>query len=116
ASSAAMPAIAGSEDIVVEDAWARASIGVNATKTISADTQVSAIDYNVFEGVEVKGLPRLVMSRGQVVAREGKVDAEPGRGQFIERAPNPPVNRALSSWKALTAPKPVARGQIPAGV
>lgn len=29
ASSAAMPAIAGSEDIVVEDAWARASIGVN---------------------------------------------------------------------------------------
>ena len=29
ASNAAMPAIAGSEDIVVEDAWARASIGVN---------------------------------------------------------------------------------------
>ena len=27
--SATMPAIAGSEDIVVEDAWARASIGVN---------------------------------------------------------------------------------------
>ena len=29
ASNAAMPAIAGYEDIVVEDAWARASIGVN---------------------------------------------------------------------------------------
>ena len=29
ASGAAMPAIAGSEDVVVEDAWARASIGVN---------------------------------------------------------------------------------------
>ncbi len=27
--SATMPAIAGSEDVVVEDAWARASIGVN---------------------------------------------------------------------------------------
>ncbi len=87
-----------------------------ATKTISADTQVSAIDYNVFEGVEVKGLPRVVTSRGQVVAREGKVDAEPGRGQFVEREANAPVNTAFSSWKALTAPKPVARGQIPAGV
>ena len=28
-SSATMPALAGSEDVVVEDAWARASIGVN---------------------------------------------------------------------------------------
>src|SRR5271169_439727 len=33
-----------------------------ATKTISAKTQVSVIDYNVFEGVKVMGLPRTTRS------------------------------------------------------
>ncbi|MBX2855372.1 MAG: dihydropyrimidinase, partial [Rhodobacteraceae bacterium] len=39
----------------------------SASKTISATTQKSAIDYNVFEGIEVKGLPRFTLSRGEVV-------------------------------------------------
>jgi dihydropyrimidinase len=34
-------------------------------KTISAATQQSAIDYNVFEGKHVKGLPRFTLTRGQ---------------------------------------------------
>ena len=38
-----------------------------ASKTISADKQVSVIDYNVFEGVKVQGLPRYTLSRGSVV-------------------------------------------------
>jgi len=36
------------------------------TKTISAANQQSAIDYNVFEGQKVKGLPRYTLSRGLV--------------------------------------------------
>ena len=39
-----------------------------ATKTISARTQQSAIDYNVFEGVSVTGLPR-----DDPVARRGRL-------------------------------------------
>ena len=35
----------------------------------SAEKQQSAIDYNVFEGKQVKGLPRYVLSRGKVVDR-----------------------------------------------
>ena len=50
-----------------------------ASKTISAKTQMSAIDYNVFEGRRVEGLPRATLSRGEIVWRDGKLAATPGR-------------------------------------
>jgi dihydropyrimidinase len=83
------------------------------SKTITAASQQSAIDYNVFEGKEVKGLPRFTLSRGKVVVNDGEVRTEEGHGQFVPREANAPVNRALSSWKALTDPRPVARSGIP---
>ena len=83
------------------------------SKTITAASQQSAIDYNVFEGKEVKGLPRFTLSRGKVVVNDGEVCTEEGHGQFVPREANAPVNRALSSWKALTDPRPVARSGIP---
>ncbi|KHJ55858.1 dihydropyrimidinase [Aureimonas altamirensis] len=87
-----------------------------ATKVISADTQKSAIDYNVFEGIAVKGLPAVVFSRGKVAYRQGEVLADTGDGQFVKRPANAPVNRALSAWKELVAPRKVERAGIPAGV
>jgi len=85
-----------------------------AGKTISASTQQSAIDYNVFEGKEVTGLPRYTLTRGKLAVSEGRVQTEEGHGQFVPRAPGPAVNRALSTWKDLTAPRPVQRAGIPA--
>ncbi len=87
-----------------------------ATKTISAANQTSAIEYNVFEGVEVTGLPAIVLSRGRVAYRDGEVRAETGDGRFVRREANAPVNRALSTWKELVAPRKVTRSGIPAGV
>ncbi|MCG3269058.1 dihydropyrimidinase [Yoonia sp. I 8.24] len=84
------------------------------SKTITADTQVSAIDYNVFEGKEVKGLPRFTLTRGQVAIYDGEMRAEEGHGKFVKRAPNTAVNKALSSWKEVTNPRPVQRSGIPA--
>jgi dihydropyrimidinase len=83
-------------------------------KTITAGAQQSAIDYNVFEGVSVKGLPRFTLTRGKVAVHDGEVRTEEGHGQFVGRAPRPAVNRALSQWKALTAPRPVERTGVPA--
>jgi dihydropyrimidinase len=83
-------------------------------KTITADKQVSAIDYNVFEGKQVKGLPRFVLTRGKVAVMDGDLQAEPGHGEFVKREPVNPVNRALSTWKELTAPRKVERSGIPA--
>ncbi|WP_304614874.1 dihydropyrimidinase [Paracoccus sp. (in: a-proteobacteria)] len=85
-----------------------------ATKTITAGAQQSAIDYNVFEGQAVKGLPRFTLTRGVVAVTEGKVDSREGHGEFVAREPRGQVNRALSAWKDLTAPRPVQRGGIPA--
>lgn len=83
-------------------------------KTISASSQQSSIDYNVFEGQHVKGLPRFVLSRGHVSVMDGEMKAQDGHGKFVAREPNAPVNRALSQWKELTAPQPVQRTGIPA--
>jgi dihydropyrimidinase len=84
------------------------------TKTISAKSQQSAIDYNVFEGKTVKGLPHYTLTRGMVAVNDGKVETREGHGEFVRRAAGNPVNKALSSWKALTAPRPVQRTGIPA--
>ena len=83
-------------------------------KTIAASSQQSAIDYNVFEGKRVKGLPRFTLSRGKVVIHDGEVRTEEGHGRFVGREARPALNRALSQWKDLTAPRPVVRTGIPA--
>ncbi|MDR5653722.1 dihydropyrimidinase [Ruixingdingia sedimenti] len=99
-------AVGADADLVVWDPEKR--------KVISAGAQQSAIDYNVFEGQEVIGLPRFTLSRGKVVVHDGEMRTEEGHGRFVAREANQPVNRALSTWRALTAPRPVARAGIPA--
>ncbi|EXL01897.1 dihydropyrimidinase [Aquamicrobium defluvii] len=89
-----------------------------AGKTISAATQKSIIDYNVFEGMQVSGLPRYTLSRGEIVWGDGVATPRPGRGKFVRREPFQAVNRALSTWKELTAPRAVNRSpeHMPIGV
>ena len=83
-------------------------------KTISAASQQSAIDYNVFEGKHVKGLPRYTLSRGHVCVEDGEIKTREGHGEFVRRESSGAVNKALSSWKELTAPRKVERSGIPA--
>jgi dihydropyrimidinase len=84
------------------------------TKTITAATQQSSIDYNVFEGKTVSGLPRFTLTRGQVAVHDCEMRSREGHGVFVPRDPRPAVNRALSTWKQLTAPRPVQRTGVPA--
>jgi len=88
------------------------------SETISAAKQQSAIDYNVFEGVKVKGLPRFTLTRGHVACREDEMKTEEGYGEFVARDAYPATNRALSKWKEITAPTPIQRdpSKMPAGV
>lgn len=89
------------------------------SKTISAAHQKSIIDYNVFEGFEVHGLPRYTLSRGEIVWSDGQnTKPRPGRGKFIQRRPFTAVNRALSTWKEIVAPRAVVRSPelLPNGV
>ena len=84
------------------------------SKTISAKNQQSSIEYNVFEGKEVTGLPRYTLTRGVVAIEESTVKTREGHGQFVKREPFAAVNKALSTWKEITAPRKVERSGIPA--
>ena len=68
------------------------------------------IDYNVFEGTKVTGLPRYTLSRGEVVFRDGKVQAELGRGKFVKREPFAADARALKNTKS-SPPPPASRAK-----
>jgi dihydropyrimidinase len=54
--------------------------------TISAKTQHSKVDYNLYEGTEVTGSPETVLLRGQVLVADDELVADPGIGQFVRRA------------------------------
>ncbi len=45
------------------------------------------IDYTPYEGMEVTGWPVATVLRGRVAMRDGRVQAEPGTGRFLARAP-----------------------------
>ncbi|GMG84418.1 dihydropyrimidinase [Paralimibaculum aggregatum] len=89
------------------------------SKTITAATQKSIIDYNVFEGIEVSAQPRYTLSRGDVVWAHGQnSQPQPGRGRFIPRPAFPSAHKALSAWKSLNSPRRIERDpqNIPSGV
>jgi dihydropyrimidinase len=55
----------------------------------------SGSDYDPFEGLEVRGWPRVTISRGEVIVEDRKLRAKAGRGHFIPREPFDPGWRRL---------------------
>jgi dihydropyrimidinase len=43
------------------------------------------VDYTPYEGRTITGWPVTVLSRGEIVCDDGKLHAQPGRGQFLKR-------------------------------
>ncbi|MHB1406073.1 MAG: dihydroorotase [Desulfitobacteriaceae bacterium] len=43
-------------------------------------------DYTVYQGMKFKGWPRYTISRGAVIAQDGKITAESGRGRYLKRS------------------------------
>src|SRR6476659_5623004 len=58
----------------------------NRKTIISALTQHSKSDYNLYEGTEVTGDVDVTLIRGTVVVEDGVLHVEPGFGRFVERA------------------------------
>jgi dihydropyrimidinase len=70
---------AGSDaDIVVFDP--------DAETVISAQTHHMNVDYNLYEGMSVKGVPEVVLSNGQLLVEEGKFVGAAGTGHFLKRS------------------------------
>jgi dihydropyrimidinase len=57
-----------------------------AEHTISARTHHMRVDYSMFEGFQVKGNARTVLSRGEVIVENGQFLGRPGRGRYLKRA------------------------------
>jgi dihydropyrimidinase len=56
-------------------------------RTISAATHHMRVDYSLFEGFQVKGAARTVLSRGEVIVDGGEFLGKPGRGRRQKRTP-----------------------------
>ncbi len=56
-----------------------------AEQTLSKSLSLSRADYSPYEGMKVRGTTWLVLQRGRVIAREGKVMGRPGAGEFLAR-------------------------------
>jgi dihydropyrimidinase len=54
-------------------------------KTIRAEDLHQNCDYTPYEGFQVRGWPRTVISRGQVIVRDEQFAAARGRGSFLKR-------------------------------
>jgi dihydropyrimidinase len=80
-----------------------------AHKQISVKTQRSKVDYNVFEGRQVRGLPSHTVSQGKLVYVNGDLRATRGAGRYVKR-PAFGANFAASQKRAQSlAATPVAR-------
>lgn len=60
--------------------------------TISARTHHMRVDYSMFEGIEVTGMPDVVLSRGKVVVQDDRFMGRAGQGQFLRRSTYAQVN------------------------
>lgn len=55
------------------------------TRTITQAAQKSNIDFNIYEGMEVKGNCVTTLSRGNVVWQDGELQTVRGAGQYVKR-------------------------------
>jgi dihydropyrimidinase len=55
-------------------------------RVISAETHHMNVDYSCFEGMEVRGLPEIVLQRGKVLVENGEWHGKEGDGRFLHRS------------------------------
>ena len=78
-------------------------------KTISRDTHYQNVDFNIFEGMSVRGVNVVTISQGKVVYQDGEVRSERGSGRYVKRPVYAPYYEALDKMARNNAPAAVAR-------
>jgi len=80
-----------------------------ATKTISAKTHHQNIDFNIFEGMKVKGCASHTISAAKVVYANGELKVERGAGRYVNRPPYSSFYQGLDIQAEKNKPKAVKR-------
>jgi dihydropyrimidinase len=64
----------------------------NRKHNISAKTHHMRVDYSMFEGIQVTGMPDAVISRGNLIVNGDEFLGRAGQGEFLRRSPYSQVN------------------------
>ncbi|MGF6735333.1 dihydroorotase-like cyclic amidohydrolase [Paraburkholderia youngii] len=94
-------AVGADADLVVWDP--------EATRTISVKTHHQNVDFNVFEGMTVRGVPTHTVSQGELVWADGDLRARRGAGRYLKRPANPGYLQASRLARSLKQTQPVHR-------
>ena len=70
-------AVGSDADLVIVD--------LEAEHTVSGEATAAHSDFSIFDGMTFRGWPVMTLSRGEVVAADGKLVGRPGRGRYLRR-------------------------------
>ena len=80
-------------------------------RTISKETHHQNVDFNIFEGMKVRGANIATLSQGKVVYQDGELRVERGAGRYINRPVYAPYYEALEKTIRRNEPQAVARSE-----
>ena len=78
-------------------------------RTISKDTHHQNVDFNIFEGMKVKGINTVTVSQGNIVYQDGDVRTVRGAGRYVHRPTYAPYYGAMERHRTAHLPQAVDR-------